>query len=205
MSSVLDDIFALYRREGSRAYGPERLSQLQHGLQCARNAERFGAGADMIAAALLHDYGHLVGTDDDDLLRLGAHTWHAAVGARLLARSFPPAVTEPIRLHVAAKRHLCATDHDYFQTLSPGSLLTLKQQGGLLTPAESRSFLAEPFARAAMLLRRWDDMAKDPAAETPDLDYFRPHVSEALAGAGDMARGEDFRRALWPARARHRG
>lgn len=180
MSHLVDDIFSLYRRKGSRIYGRESVSQLLHALQCAQIAERHGADAAMISAALLHDYGHLVGTRDEALLQQGEHVWHAAVGARLLSRIFPASVTEPIRLHVMAKRHLCATDPRYFEALSQGSLVTLKDQGGILSAHETSAFLAEPHADAAILLRRWDDHAQDPEAETPPLEYFRRYLCEAL-------------------------
>lgn len=181
MAGVLDEIFALYRRNGNRRYAPEGLSQLQHALQCAQLAERFGATSPMIAAALLHDYGHLLETNDEAPLVQGRQNSHAAVGARHLSAIFPPSVTEPIRLHVTAKRHLCAVDQHYFEALSPGSLLTLKSQGGLLSASETRAFLAEPHAQAAILLRRWDDMSKDPAATTPAWEHFRLYLQEALA------------------------
>ena len=187
MPHVVDDIFALYREKGGRPYGLEPLSQLQHALQCAQIAERFGASAAMITAALLHDYGHLVEAKDETLRREDEHTGHAALGARLLSRCFPPDVTEPIRLHVVAKRCLCATDPDYYQTLSQGSLITLKQQGGLLTAEECEAFLMQPYAKAALLLRRWDDMSKDPAAKTPDFEYFRCYLEEALRDRKSVA------------------
>ena len=183
MALCVEKILDLYRQKGEQLYGRDqvRVNHLHHALQCAQLAERFGAGAAMIAAALLHDVGHLWSAADEALSGESVHIGHATRGARWLSRWFAPAVTEPIRLHVAAKRYLCACDTHYFEALSPGSLITLKLQGGLFSPSEAKAFIAEPFARAAILLRRWDDMSKDPEARPPDLEYFRRYAEETLS------------------------
>jgi phosphonate degradation associated HDIG domain protein len=183
VAHCVEEILDLYRQKGEQPYGrdPVRVSQLHHALQCAQLAERFGAGAAMITAAFLHDFGHLHSGADEASPGVSIDTSHATRGARWLSRWFAPAVTEPIRLHVAAKRYLCACDTHYFETLSPGSLITLKLQGGLFSPSEAKAFVAEPFAQAALLLRRWDDMAKDPEARPPDLEYFRRYAEESLS------------------------
>jgi phosphonate degradation associated HDIG domain protein len=178
--SILEDIFQLYRDHGDAAYLGEPVTQTQHALQSAWAAEQAGADSALIAAALLHDIGHILppmteGSDEkrnDDL--------HEERGARWLRQFFPRAVTEPIRLHVPAKRYLCATDPDYFARLSPVSVQTLKLQGGPYSAAEAEDFEFVPFAAAAVTLRRFDDAGKEPNLTTPDWNHFRPYLEANL-------------------------
>lgn len=176
MAPSIDEIFALYRSLGERAYRGEAVSQLEHALQAAFQAEQAGAGPALIVAALLHDYGHYLFDMDAEALRAGIHDRHDAIGAEALAQAFPPAVTEPVRLHVEAKRYLCAVDPDYLGALSRGSAYSLRIQGGPLVPEAAEAFAAQPFALDAARVRRWDDAAKTAGLATPDLEHFRPHL-----------------------------
>jgi predicted HD phosphohydrolase len=87
-------------------------------------------------------------------------------------------VTEPIRLHVDAKRYLCATDDAYNDGLSAASVRSLRLQGGPFRAAEAEEFIARPYAREAVRIRRWDDLAKDPERQTPPLDHYMTHVRD---------------------------
>jgi phosphonate degradation associated HDIG domain protein len=180
MKVAIDEIFARLGSRGGAMYGGEAVTQLQHALQAATLARREGAPATLVAAALLHDYGHLVAEDEGAALR-GVDRRHEEAAANHLAAWFPPAVTEPIRLHVAAKRYLCAVDPDYLAGLSPASVASLAVQGGPFSAEEARRFRAGPHAEAAIRLRIWDDTAKDPAIETPPLADFRGEVEASLA------------------------
>lgn len=82
------------------------------------------------------------------------------------------AVTEPIRLHVTAKRYLCTVEPGYVASLSPASVYSLGVQGGPMQRAELAEFEANWYAAAAIRLRRWDDMAKDPAVQVPGFDHY---------------------------------
>ena len=172
----LNDVMAV---AGEQLYGYEAVSQLAHGLQCAAYAETEGASPDLIAAALLHDVGHLVDKHFERGQVNAVDRRHEAIGAAYLARAFPPSVTEPIRLHVAAKRYLCAVDDGYLATLSPASVRSLELQGGPYTAAEAETFIAQPYADDAVRLRRWDDLAKDPAAVTPPLAHLMTYVEQS--------------------------
>jgi gamma-butyrobetaine dioxygenase len=209
MDSV-DAIAALFEREGAREYLGEAVSLSAHMLQAATLAERAAAPDHLIAAALLHDVGHLQtlasrgpGTrqalpevaDSFSAAFLGANSDkkfsrpqfvretglsaelrapHEESGAVWLAGWFPEEVTEPVRLHVAAKRYLCATEADYVASLSPASLESLAVQGGAMSTSAARAFERLPHASAAVALRRWDEAAKDPSAPTFGFDHFRP-------------------------------
>jgi gamma-butyrobetaine dioxygenase len=171
--SIVEDIFELFARRGGEAYFGEPVSQLEHALQTAQQAEEAGAPDTLIAAALLHDIGHLLHQLPEDIADRGVDGWHERVGAVWLARHFPEPVTEPIRLHVAAKRYLCAVDDEYRRQLSAASIQSLALQGGPMGEDEARAFEATLYAREAVRLRRWDDQAKATGRKTPDLTRYQ--------------------------------
>ena len=135
--TVIEEIFALYQRRGSEAYFGESVSMTEHGLQAAYFAREAGAPPALVVAALLHDVGHLVEEVAKDLADWKTDAAHERVGGAWLARRFPAEVSEPVRLHVPAKRYLLATDADYLSMLSPASVVTLKLQGGPMSPGGS--------------------------------------------------------------------
>ena len=169
------------RERGDAAYLGEPVSQTEHALQAAWAAEKTGADSALIAAALLHDLGHLLHDLPEDCAEAGIDDQHEDRGARWLARHFGPEVTEPIRLHVPAKRYLCATEQGYFEQLSEASVVSLRLQGGPFTPDEAARFLERPHAQAALALRRLEEQAKVPGLATPDLEHFRPRLEAARA------------------------
>ena len=169
----IDAIAELFAGPGARDYLGEAVTIGEHMRQAGALAEAAGAAAPLVAAALLHDIGHLRNETDSR---------HGTGGARWLSQWFGPAVTEPVRLHVAAKRYLCAAEPGYFARLSPESVRTLALQGGPMTPAQAAAFEALPCAPDAVAVRRWDDQAKDPAVTPPELSHFVP-LLEALAQA----------------------
>lgn len=181
MSSILDEIFRLFRERGDAEYHGEAVSQSEHALQAAWAAEKAGAGSVLIAAALLHDLGHLLHELGEDAVERGTDDRHEERGAQFLASHFGPDVIEPLRLHVAAKRFLVATDATYLARLSAASQMSLRLQGGPFTPEEVEQFRLRPHAAAAVALRYWDEEAKVPKLPTPDLEHFRPHLEAALA------------------------
>lgn len=164
----------LYAQSGTAQYGGERVSQLEHALQCAFLAEVEGQPLALVCAALLHDVGHLLHQFGPAPAERGIDDRHEAIGAGVLATWFPAAVSEPVRLHVNAKRYLCTVDSGYFGRLSAASVRSLGLQGGIFDAAEAAAFLARPHAPAAVCLRKWDEAAKVPGLETPDLAHFLP-------------------------------
>ncbi|HVS76371.1 MAG TPA: HD domain-containing protein, partial [Steroidobacteraceae bacterium] len=143
-----------------------------HGLQAAHFAELAGERDAVIAAALLHDIGHLIATVPDDINEWTVDARHEATGARWLEEWFGAEVADPVRLHVRAKRYLCATDPAYFSQLSPASVLTLKLQGGVMSAQELASFEAEPGYRDAVAVRRCDDRGKIAGLATRRLEDY---------------------------------
>lgn len=175
--TVIDDLL-LNRADG--AYGLHRVTQRQHALQSAWLAERDGQPDAVVTAALLHDIGHLVHDLGDNPAAEGVDDRHEELGHAWLTRHFGPEVTEPVRLHVAAKRYLCATEADYFGRLSPDSVRSLALQGGPMDEAEVAAFKALPHHAAAVTLRRYDEAAKVPDLETPPVAHFMPAVARCL-------------------------
>ncbi len=169
----VDDAFHLLATKGDGAYGLAGVTQLEHALQSAALARARGLGPALTVAALLHDIGHLLHDGHESLAAQGVDGAHEAAGAAMLAGLFGPDVVEPIRLHVPAKRWLCATQPGYFDRLAPDSVRSLALQGGPMNDAEAEAFAALPYARAAAELRQIDDDAKTPGLAVPPLDCYR--------------------------------
>jgi phosphonate degradation associated HDIG domain protein len=178
---VIDEVFSLFIDRGQGAYFGEAVTETEHALQCAYLAEESGAGSELIAAALLHDVGHLLHGLGEDVAGQGRDGRHEEGGAAWLARHFGSAVVDPVRLHVAAKRYLCAVEPHYHAGLSPASRLSLGLQGGPFTPDEVRSFEQGPWFRSAVAVRRWDDAAKVPGLAVPGLEHYRGHLEAVLS------------------------
>lgn len=154
--------------EGARA---EPVTALEHALQCAQLAEWAHADLPLVAAALLHDIGHFLhGAGEEPADQEDDRHEEAAVP--FLAPGFERSVTEPVRLHVQAKRWLVRADARYAATLSSASVHSLQLQGGPMQDDEMVAFEAMPFAMQAVQLRRWDDLAKVPGKKTPPLAYY---------------------------------
>lgn len=168
------DIFRLFDERGDAWYGGEPVTQRQHALQCAWLAERDGAEPSLIIACLLHDVGHLTQELGEDAAERGLDDTHELVAVKHLAHLYPPSVLTPIRLHVTAKRHLCTSEPTYFAGLSAASKRSLELQGGPLSASQCAAFRSVPWADDAIRLRRYDDLAKDRDAVTPDLEHYRP-------------------------------
>ena len=162
VSEIVSQVFAVYAARGHKHYG-EDVTETQHARQCATFARANGESPAVVAACLLHDYGHL-----------------ETLGANRLARLFTPEVVEPVRLHVAAKRYLCWKLPHYYDGLSEASQKSLALQGGPMTDAEGHAFEQHPHYENAVILRRYDDMGKVADMKTPDFEAFRADL-EAFA------------------------
>jgi phosphonate degradation associated HDIG domain protein len=163
----------LFTRLGNLRYG-EDVSQLEHAEQTAHHAKIDGAPPELVAAALLHDVGHMMQKAGEDAADHGIDTRHEHISAGYLARAFGPEVCEPIRLHVAAKRYRVAIDPAYLERLSKASLQSLALQGGPMSSAEIETFLADPWAQDALRLREYDEAGKAPEAEVAGFASYAP-------------------------------
>jgi gamma-butyrobetaine dioxygenase len=184
MITELNDLFA---GPGAGEYLGEPVTIGVHMRQAGALAQAAGAPDSLVAAALLHDVGHLRapsgGAPDTTDAR------HGDKGADWLSQWFGPRVTEPVRLHVAAKRYLCAAEPGYLAGLSGESVRTLALQGGPMSEEEVIAFRNREYAMDAVAVRRWDDEAKEPSVTPPEFGHFAPLLGRlATNGSGGTAR-----------------
>ncbi len=180
MTDPVTMIADLIDGKGERNYGLSLVNQRAHALQAACLAEQAGCTSALITAALLHDIGHMVHDLGEDPAAAGVDDQHEALGEAFLARYFGSDVTEPVRLHVAAKRYLCGVEPDYFARLSDDSVRSLALQGGPMSAPEADAFAAQPGAAEAVRLRRFDEAAKVKQLPTPPVEHFLPHLRRCL-------------------------
>ncbi len=178
---VVDEILSLFAERGDSAYGGECVSQRTHALQAAYFAQQAGGSPELVVAALLHDVGHLLHDLPDDAPDHGVDDRHEELAGRWLAARFGPAVVEPARLHVDAKRFLCATETGYYEALSEPSKVSLRLQGGPMSPEEVARFRSSPHVDAAVTLRRCDDSAKVAELEVPGIEDYVPWLERVVS------------------------
>jgi len=186
-AAAADAVFSLFSAHGSSDYVGEPVSQLSHALQAAALARGAGAAPAVVAAALLHDVGHMVGLAEPARhARMGdcGTVAHEGVGAAWLEeRGFAPRVAALVRRHVDAKRFLCFAEPGYAARLSPASVTTLGFQGGPMGAEEAAAFAADAEKETILAMRRWDEAAKDPAAAVPPLEAYRELLESLVVGA----------------------
>ena len=171
-----------YMEERGQSFYDEVVTQLEHALQCAALARQNDASPTLITSALLHDLGHFILDEHNaDTAFLAMDLNHEEIGAEYLAPFFPEIVTTPIRLHVPAKRYLCATDAAYHDGLSEASKKSLIVQGGVMSDEERETFEQIPHFQDALTLRQWDDLAKVKGLETATLETYRDTVQQCLS------------------------
>ena len=182
MGLKIADIERLFRDHGGIEYSGEGVTQLEHALQSAQLAEEQKAPPELVTAAFLHDLGHLLNLQGESPTERGIDDQHQYFAIPFLRPLFPSAVIEAIRLHVDAKRALCALEPEYYESLSEDSKRSLTLQGGIFSREQLQEFLAKPHAQDAMRVRRWDDAAKLPGAVTPPISHFLDIAARCAAG-----------------------
>ncbi len=179
----LADIELLFARHGHAQYSGEPVTQLEHALQTAHFAEQSGADDALVTACLLHDLGHLLADQGETPTLRGIDDRHQYHALPFLRSMLPDAVLDAIRLHVDAKRYLCAANPGYHARLSDDSKRSLALQGGVFSADAAAAFLQRRGARDAVLLRQWDDLAKQPQLATPSLAHFMTRASRCIQPA----------------------
>ncbi|WP_025600224.1 phosphonate degradation HD-domain oxygenase [Burkholderia sp. WSM2230] len=181
MALTVSDIRSLFEQYGDIAYSGEPVTQLQHALQTGALAEEAGADDELVVAAFLHDLGHLLNLQGETPTQRGVDDLHQYFALPFLRTVLADAILEPIRLHVDAKRCLCAIDDTYIGQLSADSLRSLALQGGIFSREEADAFLQKDYAQDALRLRKWDDLAKEPDRATPDLAHYLGVVERVMS------------------------
>jgi phosphonate degradation associated HDIG domain protein len=168
----LADIEQLFARHGAAQYSGEPVTQLEHALQTAHFAEQSDASDELVSACLLHDLGHLLNEQGETPTLRGIDDTHQYFALPFLRGLFAEPVLDAIKLHVDAKRYLCHANAGYCARLSDDSKRSLALQGGVFDAAQAAAFIALPAARDAVMLRQWDDLAKQADLATPSLAHF---------------------------------
>ena len=183
-SNIVEFIADIFERRGAESYLGEPVTMSEHMLQGAVLTEREGASEELVAAALLHDIGHYTSEFGPYSPEDTQDNYHEESGAKVLAPFFPPVIAECVRLHVPAKRYLCAADRGYYDRLSEASKHTLSLQGGPMTAGEVKAFERNPFYREAVRVRIWDDEGKQPGMATPDFRHYVPLLKRVVERQG---------------------
>jgi len=178
--SIVNFIFDLFARRGAEEYMGEKVSMAQHMEQSAACAAAEGASDELVIASLLHDIGHFVGDFPIEALENGIDNLHEDAGAHFLEPFFPASVTEPIRLHVAAKKYLCAVDENYMSCLSDASINSLQVQGGPMSQPEVEEFESNPHYLAAVDVRKYDDDGKVAGLDIKPVESYRDKLESLL-------------------------
>lgn len=183
MNETIKTIVEAFTNRGNEHYG-EDVTQLEHALQCGSLAIAEQASDQMVAAALLHDIGHILGNASEPTdWNQSFDDQHEEIGYQFLVDHFGMDVAEPVRLHVAAKRYLCTCQPKYLAELSAASLKSFHDQGGLMSESEVKEFEASPYFNDSLILRKWDDQAKSSESATLELEDFETHLQTSLAMA----------------------
>ncbi len=179
-NKIVTFIIDLFNNKGGDLYGGEAVTQLEHGLQAAHFAVLENASDALVTAALLHDIGHLLHDLPDDATDKGIDDLHEALGSQFLEKHFIKEVSEPVKLHVNAKRYLCLVEASYYSTLSPTSQASLLLQGGIMSSFQKDDFEKHEFYKEAVVLRRWDDLAKVPDLITEPIEFYINKIANSL-------------------------
>lgn len=177
---VAKHIFHLFKTQGKNKYS-EEISIGEHSIQTALIAIDNKCTPQLITACLLHDIGDFLLTEQvykESFFGKKKDPRHQVVGTEYLSQYFPKSVTEPVFLHVDAKRYL-ARDPAYYNLLSEHAKYTLKYQGGLFTDEECKKFLELPYAQDTILLRRYEEDAKVENMKLPEIEFFQKYLDES--------------------------
>ena len=180
-AATADRVLDFLSTAGQAEYHGERVSQLEHALQAAHNARQDDGTDQEIIAALLHDIGHIWPVEGRRMTSVGVVN-HDRLGAQALRElGFSDDVADIVSGHVAAKRYLVATDREYAATLSDVSVESLRRQGGPMSAEELQDFTRSPNWKSKVRVRTWDDRAKTPGTEVPDLETYRGLLTDHLS------------------------
>ena len=175
---IVDKIINNYKTKKDFYIG-EKVTISEHMIQTAMLAENNHSSKSLICACLLHDYGHFVIEDPDLLVSKSIDGKHENVGFNFLKYYFKPEVTEPIKLHVQAKRYLCR-NKSYYDLMSDPSKISLELQGGTMNDDEAQKFTSSKFYKDAITLRKYDDDGKIPNVKVKKIDDYRDLIASQL-------------------------
>ena len=176
---IIEKIISNFKNNKSLYIG-ENITIADHMIQSAMMAEKSKSKDNLVCSCLLHDYGHFILDDPDELVRNNQDGKHEDIGYEYLKRFFKKEVVEPIKHHVIAKRYL-ARDKKYFEKLSKASKVSMELQGGVLNDKDTESFKRKPYFKSSILLRKFDDAAKKTYVKMKTIhDYKKLLISKII-------------------------
>ena len=176
--NVIEKIIDKFQNNKSLYIG-EKVTIAEHMIQSAMIAEKTKSKDTLICSCLLHDYGHFILDDPDELVREKKDGKHEDVGYEYLKKYFKEEIVETIKNHVLAKRYL-ARDQKYFNLLSPASITSLKLQGGLMSDDEAQTFEKNKYFKDSIKLRRFDEAAKNEGVKIKDIIEYKSLLQASL-------------------------
>jgi predicted HD phosphohydrolase len=175
---ILDKIISNFKNNKSLYIG-EKITMSEHMIQSAMLAEKAKVNNNLICSCLLHDYGHFIIEDPDELVKKDKDGEHESIGYEYLKNFFEKEIVEPIKYHVLAKRYL-ARDKKYYVFLSEASKASLKLQGGILNDKESKEFEKKKYFKNSILVRKFDEVAKKINFKIKSIDEYKSLLNSKL-------------------------
>jgi len=169
--NIIDQIISSYLNNKSLYIG-EKVTIAEHMIQTAMIAEKNNCSSSLICSSLLHDYGHFILENPDDLVNKKKDGKHEDVGFKFLNKYFVKDVVMPIKHHVKAKRYL-ARNKNYYQILSEASKTSLELQGGIMTEEEAKEFERNEFFKSSIKLRKFDELAKQAGLKIKSINQYK--------------------------------
>ena len=169
--NIVNQIISSYSNNKSLYIG-EKVTIAEHMIQTAMLAEKSNSSSDLICSSLLHDYGHFILDNPDDLVKKRKDGKHEYIGYEFLKKYFVKDVIKPIKYHVKAKRYL-ARDDKYYQLLSEASKVSLKLQGGIMNDNEAKEFEGNEFFESSIKLRKFDEGAKKAGLKIKSINEYK--------------------------------
>ena len=178
MRPIIKKILRNYKTNKSLYIG-EKITITEHMIQSAMLAEKNNCSSSLICASLLHDYGHFILDDPDELVNKKEDGKHEYVAYLYLKKYFKKNVVEPIKIHVKAKKYL-ARNKKYYNILSNASKISLNLQGGVMNDIEAEKFEGEKYFDDAIKLRKFDEAAKKKNLKMKDINDYKNLLSSNL-------------------------
>ena len=176
--NIINQIIYSYSNNKSLYIG-EKVTIAEHMIQTAMLAEKNNCSSSLICSSLLHDYGHFILENPDDLVSKRKDGKHEDVGYEFLKKYFVKNVVEPIKYHVKAKRYL-AKDEKYYRMLSEASKVSLKLQGGIMDDKGVKEFEGNEFFEDSIKLRKFDEEAKKADLKIKSINEYKNLLSSKL-------------------------
>ena len=177
--NIIDQIISSYLNNKSLYIG-EKVTITEHMIQTAMLAEKNNCSSSLICSSLLHDYGHFILENPDDLVGKRKDGRHEDVGYEFLKKYFVKNVVEPIKYHVKAKKYL-ARDAKYYRILSEASKVSLKLQGGIMDDKEAKEFEGNEFFEDSIKLRKFDEAAKSDGLKIKSIEEYKDLLISKLS------------------------